>query len=52
MVVVGDPLGFGLDILAPFLLLAGDVGAKHPTTSGTKTSKSHWQPTAEKSERD
>ena len=52
MVVVGDPLGFGPGIPAPFLLLAGDVDAKHSTMSGTKTSKSHWEPTAEKSERD
>lgn len=41
MIVMGDPLCIGLDIPAPFVLLAGDVDAERPTTSGTKSSKLH-----------
>ena len=51
MVALGYALGIGPDILAPSLLLAGDVDTEHPTASGTKASPAYWSSLAEKSER-
>lgn len=42
MVLVGDHLGVGPGIPAPFFLPAGDLNAKHTAASGTEAPKTHW----------